>query len=140
MELTEEIEVKYQALAVKLGAKNPQLSVHTNGMALTLNLDEGSDTYIGGASISDFPGCCGIAILHDYSGDPKFAKLFFRLREEIAVDGDKGFLQFTDIVGCQPRFLKSLGYKIISRGFYNPNSGNRVHVWGKRISQNESRY
>lgn len=137
MYLDYESQKRFEAEAAKVGVKDPHLSASAHHNTHTVMLKDGKEP-IGAANLSHFPGCCGIAILHDAAADdPKILELLFRVREAMATDTNKGLCVYTDVVGRAPQFLRKLGYRISTRGFFNPNSGNKVSVWVKRIGQEE---
>lgn len=142
--LDADLQEKYEAMAKELGAKNPQLSSNedeedaSNEFYLEDTHDDGFQERLASGSLSYYPGCCGIAILHDARGDDKYLRLLFQLREEIAARANKGMLHQTHVADHTQtqRICHQLGYRM-SRPFYNPNTGHTVRLWTKAIQQNQ---
>jgi hypothetical protein len=144
MKPRELLQAEFLAKAVEMGAKNPHLLAKENDAGDTeIQLSDETNSELVRGHISYFPGCCGIAVLHNAlnCSDAKWLKWLFEFREAIAAENNKGLCVQTDVVGAQPttRLMKSLGYRIQTREFFNPNSGNRVRTWAKKISQPEPR-
>lgn len=134
MYLTTEARKRFLVEAGRLGLQNPSLSVKTKNQTLKIVLKDG-DLQVAQAYISHFPGCCGIAILHNASSAHQ--SLMFAIREEMAKQSQKGLLVYTGVDGDEPDFLREIGYRTASRRFFNPNSGNLVTTWTKRIGKVE---
>jgi hypothetical protein len=139
MYLAPETKAEFEARAGKVGVESPHLSVRHRAGDLDISLMSGKEM-VACAALSHFPGCCGIAILHNAYANgehrDEILRLMFEVRERMATAGDKGLLVYTDVAGDEPGFLRKLGYTPGRSEFYNPNSGNQVKVWTKRVSQN----
>jgi hypothetical protein len=135
--LTTEDKTFFEAEAGKAGVNSPRLSYTCRNDQITVTL-RSKDFIVAQGELSHFPGCCGIAILHDAWATARRAavlRLLFLVRERMAQRGDKGLVIYTDVDGDEPEFLRGLGYRTSTRSFYNPNSGNRVTVWTKHLKE-----
>lgn len=144
MELTEAVEVKYVALAKGLGLSNPQIIFDDDDGEISVRIEDEDKGNGGMGFISDFPECCGIGILMNASADsPELLKLIFQLREEIAQTSNWGLLMQTHVADHEPTrtIMRQLGWRhsTSQTAWHNPNSGNKVTIWTKKIHQPKPR-
>lgn len=136
-----DIQTKYLDLAVQLGVFSPQLfseesdAVHADsGECMQYSLHS-ADNFMVRGCVSGLPGCCGVGVLHDTlcDEDPKWLKYIFELREDIARYHHWGMILQTHVMDHKPtrRVMRNLDWRVLKSGFTNPNSKNRLTLWGK---------
>lgn len=145
------VHTEFLAKAKELGAIKPQLSSRRGsyGMGNEITLRGGVKPLVGDSYrvvlargwISAFNGCCGIAIAyHAKVAEPKWLPWIFEIRERLAQANNIGLLIQTDVKGDSETefddFAKLSKWPELFE-FYNPNSGNKVTIWGKVIPERE---
>lgn len=91
-------------------------------------------------SITQFPGCCGIAVvntLKNYGKSlPNIGKILFDMCVEICKEEGYGYIMFTDKANDYGDYFtaKYKEYNIrLFDEFKNPNSSNKVKIWSLNL-------
>lgn len=141
------IKQQFEELAARLGAKNPRLSSEGSEdvnaeedycLDYSLNADDFAGNpgalELCSGKLTGFPGCCGMAILHDARAESDvWFKYIFQLREAVAKASNCGMVQQTHLHNDAKtlRVMRQLRWRTLASNWRNPNSGNHLTVWGK---------
>lgn len=126
-----QLVAEFTERAKKIGVERPRFFSRSSrrGDEFYLELKSGT-TRLASGSVSYFPGCCGIKIIHDASAeDPKHLQLITEMRLRLCA-GTCGQVVQTDVPEESDIIpvLRRLKFRRTS-AFHNPNSFNTVEVW-----------